>query len=223
MRLSDALFDSFQKDEKYRARLESRPKNWFDDAEKKFNRNGTIPAAAHEPKDQKFAPKFQVEHVSKIEKNKGKKKDTNFNKDNVKDISINNGGAAKKYVHKYTNEEIVEKTKGYIVVPKDDIDKIDVGEFVRFYKGENFYAGGQIVYFGYHREKKTPFWIYTTSLIPIDGKFASRYTVYWKDITKLWKKIGKTYEFGLLWKRLDEITAKQEKIMEALEKAGIKI
>jgi hypothetical protein len=109
----------------------------------------------------------------------------------------------------YSKEEIAEKLKGYIKVPSADYNKIDIGEFIRFNKGDDFYIGGQIVHFGFHKEKNTAFWIYTPSLIPIDGKFMSRYTVYWKDISQLWKRFGRPYEIEILYKKIVEL---QEKI-----------
>jgi hypothetical protein len=122
-----------------------------------------------------------------------------------------------KYVKKkYTNTEISEKLKGYLLVPKEDIAKVDIGDYIRFYKGTEFYSGGQIVYFGFNKEKNTAFWMYTCSLIPIDGKFPNRYTVYWKDITQLWKRAGRPYECEILQKKIIELQNRVNRITKFL-------
>ncbi len=123
-----------------------------------------------------------------------------------------------KFVKKqYTDQEIAQKLKGYIQIPGSDFSKIDIGEFVRFNKGQSFYAGGQIVYLGFNKDKNTPYWIYTSSLIPVDGKFASRYTVYWKDITRLWKRTNKPLEIEYINTKLEMLNAKVDDIQKKIQ------
>lgn len=124
------------------------------------------------------------------------------------------------YVKKqYTQEEIKEKLTGYISIHSQDYNKLDIGDFVRFMKGDQFFMGGQIVYLGFNKEKKSPFWLYTPSLIPnSDGKFPNRYTVYWKDVSKLWKRSGHPIEIEILQKRISRLEEKIDKIMDFIQK-----
>ena len=136
----------------------------------------------------------------------------------IQDPVIINKPQPPKYTKKkYTKDEINKKLENYMQVSSKDFGKIDLGEFIRFFKNEDFYAGGQIIYLGFNKEKNSAFWIYTTSLIPVDGKFASRYTVFWKDITRLYKRFGRPLEIEILNKKITDLQASFNTLVKLLK------